>query len=179
MKKKILLVLVLVALVSTGVFAQFALEGNLNFSGQNFTQSIGITYALPEFDILAGLNFGFYSVKVKVAGISSSDSDAFFGLYGGIAPRVVESDNWTLSLPMLANLSSYLDVFAFGLTAGARMEYSLSQNWSIFGGLALNIFTWVGQEESQEIMGYIISYKIDATAIFDGGFIQFGVKYSF
>ena len=179
MKKKILLVLVLVALVSTGAFAQLALEGNLNFNGREISQSIGISYALPSFDILAGFNFGFYRVSGKIEGYSFSDSDVFFGLYGGIAPRVVESNNWTLSLPLLANFYSYLDVLAFGLTAGARAEYSLSQNWSIFGGLSLNIFTWVRRDDYEIIMGYPFYYKVNGIAIFDGGFMQFGVKYSF
>jgi hypothetical protein len=175
--KKCVSVLILLALASSCAFAQFSLEGGVGIApkyGSDYEVDlqkaivlpvIGMTYVMPNFDIMAGLELDLrqtaFEPKETAAGVKYSYWDASVGIYGGIAPKFALSDKLTFSLPILAKLtfggtSTYdypgdrwvsgttdagNSTFSITLAAGGRTSFAFNGNWSFFTGFLVEVIS--------------------------------------
>ena len=183
--KKSFLVLVLIALVAAGAFAQVSLGGSAttNFTATTYP-SFDFMYSLEKLDILGGANLSLDTATLKVGGYSQSESLNTFGLYGGVAPKVSIPGNWSLSFPVLANVvfGSKIDevqgtelkgdIFGIGITGGGRATYSFSKNWSLYTGVLIEFFTWAK-------VSYPGSISVTETTFFYTALAQLGFFYTF
>jgi hypothetical protein len=166
--KKVVLVFVILAVVAGSTFAQFGIEGGLitDFTGTPMP-TVGIAYGLQKMDILGGLTFWYNYISY---GYGVSGYDWGMGIYGGVAPKLVTAGPWTLSLPILAFFNfGGTGSFAFqlNLSGGPRAYYALSDKWSLYTGLLLNVFE-VGRRNGATRVG-----------IFSGVDLQLGIKHTF
>jgi hypothetical protein len=169
-RKALVLALVLAAVAGgQGVFAQISIDGSVatNFTNA-ITPTIGVGIGLPTFDILAGasIDIGASNYKDDTTPLNNRSSGSYaFGIYAGIAPVVALTEEWTLSIPLLARVSfsgtketkwdnSAITVvpgttggagdrtFGLGLRAGARAAYMFSEHWSLYTGFLLDVVSW-------------------------------------
>jgi len=167
MARKGLLALALAALVAGGAFAQFSVGGGV----ENLSlPTIEVGYGIGNMDILLGVNFRIQNVSrefadgLSLVGWVASQREHEVGIYAGVAPRVMEVGNWTLSLPLLARFrfggtgeAEFFDGTIFGqntttgagssflgldFRAGGRAAYGFSENWSLNIGFLINAVSW-------------------------------------
>jgi hypothetical protein len=171
--KKTISILVLLTLASGGVFAQFAITGDLGLIGLgNGSLNLGIRYGLNSLDILASINgtFNLYDYSYNKESNPDSDYSQIYytiGIYAGIAPKISLGDKWTLSFPLLAQFAyngvnydvpkhwpvspgsaNYIGYssFSIDLKTGARAEYALSDHWGIYTGFIISAVRWTHQK---------------------------------
>ena len=199
--KKVLLVLVLFALAASGAFAQVALDSHLslsNFQGEFlFIPSLGVNIDLGAIDIIIGTEFMLNANRSGIgSGTIAKTKNWGLGIYGGVAPRLAESGNLRLTLPLLLkmtyvaerNSNSSNDDFnrfgnmAFDLAAGPRAYYAFSPKWSGYLGFEMIVMGFEGKGKGKAKMGGTTSTS-DGTEtnfyIFPGGSIDLGLKFTF
>jgi hypothetical protein len=177
--KKCVSVLILLALASACAFAQLSLEGGIGISPKYDTTNvyeadlqkaiiiptIGISYVMPNFDVLAGLELDLRQTTVEPKEAITTNKDSYWntsiGIYGGIAPKFALSDKLTFSLPLLLKLTfggesthDYAgdrsvsasnttgagnSIFNLTITAGGRMSYAFAERFSFFTGLLIDV----------------------------------------
>jgi len=220
MTKKVLLLLILMAFVAGGAFAQLAVEGGVSMIGNDFFTSfgdinllglqptVGVVFSLSSFDVLAGLSFSISTYNEVDNGPPKQEisyNTNSLGIYAGIALRMLETEKWSLSLPLLArvsfggksedkatpalstgwpNIDAGYSFFEIGLRAGAKAEYAFSNQWSLFTGILIDVVSW-NQTEVRDWKGSTTADgvekigTIDNLSVFNSGVIQLGIKYRF
>jgi len=199
MKKKLVLVMVLAAFIAGGAFAQFGIEIYTQVDGDSITPTIGFDINLGGIDILAGVSFNSSTDSRK----DDDRKDGLWGLdiYAGLGPKVF-ADRWAVSFPLLVQFgfggTTYKPSsgtvyqgtnaggsFDIGFRAGAKAEYAITRNISIFTGVLLNVITYSeknrlhwngptyggGTNKNPHPNTYVY--------IFDSGRILFGAKINF
>jgi hypothetical protein len=155
---------------------------------------------------MAGININFNEDNYEY-GPPYSNSDYSrkwnsVGIYAGFAPKVLSTEKWTLSFPLLVQIrfggTSGIDYisskilveadsledssnFCIGFLAGVRAAYSLSEHWSIFTGFVFNIIESEKYENayyrSTSQIGGIYSRTENYTGWLNGGKVHLGVRY--
>jgi len=208
MKKKIILVLVLAAFTAAGAFAQFGIEifgqvhGNNYYTNTNtpVTPTIGVDINLGGMDVLAGVSF--------ISNTTGNKEDKYrntywnLGIYAGVAPRMSDG-RWALSIPLLAQFGfggravepssesitpgsiMTSSRFNIGFHTGAKVEYAVTSNISIFTGVLLNVITYE-ERETLRWKGPTVGAGTESNpnpdtivTIFNSGRILFGAKINF
>ena len=201
--KKIALVLVLFAL-ATGAFAQkISLDGHLStcvffpVSDSGVVMpSIGVAVDVGPVDILGNIELWISSEKTKSGSGDETHRRLVFGMYAGVAPKIMPVDKLTLSFPCFLKIYiigegmrySYtvLDETpkryvrgGFGFEAGARTTYAFTPNWGVYLGAQAELMSYYGKGRNTNFGGK----KSDGTTSnlywFDTGSIDLGIKYTF
>jgi len=157
MKKKLVLVLVLAAFTAAGASAQLGIELYGQINGTSVTPTIGIDINLGGIDVLAGVSFRSTTTGTKEGEIKETNWN--LGIYAGVGPKM-SADRWTVSFPLLAQFgfggytlepsSAYTPSgsnvpnsgFSIGFRAGAKVEFAITRNASIFTGVLLDVITY-------------------------------------
>jgi hypothetical protein len=213
-KKKVLILALVLAVVGGGggVFAQFSIEGSAstNFTTA-ITPTIGIGIGLPSLDILAGVNLNIATSKYKDEDQPLNDYSGgtySFGVYAGVAPIVSLTEEWTLSIPLLAQLTfsgtkerkwenpaatvipgntanAGSRTFALQFKAGARAAYAFSDHWSLYTGFLFDVVSW-SQPRTRKWKTSDpkdgtepISTATSTFTVLGNGVVQLGISYKF
>ena len=193
--KKRTLIFILLVLVSVGSFAQFAVEGSYGVLGG--TPLIGVRYDFSRLDIMAGVELYFrqYNYDEDSSASDYSYWNRSVGIYTGIAPKIVFSDHWTLSFPLLAAVgfggrSKYAtasgssdagySIFGLRFVAGSRVTFFFSEHFSLYFGFLLyavsweqtKFNTWTGSPGG----GTKLSYTMSDLYILNSGNIPIGLR---
>jgi len=221
MKRKIGFIVVLFLVVVGRTFAQFTIDGSYSISGSLTSArinslygklSIGMGYEFLKFDLLAGVNFNIATNRIEYEDLDSTATDeslnsfsrikANIGIYAGLAPKVSLSGKWSLSFPLLVEVS--FDVpeitiyfndspyrgspdtfFDFDFMAGARAAYAFSNHWSLYMGFLANIVSWthykdyIWRTSNPDDNRTVLSSTRNGFDVFNSSAVQLGVIYRF
>jgi hypothetical protein len=182
-----------------GVFAQISFKGDVStLNLMSTTPSLGIGIGLEKFDVLSGVGFSAYSWGFSNGNDSYSVALRCINIYAGIAPKVPLSENWSLSFPLLAQVSfdgngkltvKYSDgsegrefqnsLFALSFRTGGRVDYAISGHWGVYIGFLWDVIVFTQTKYETFENNDIILRTADILDVFPRGVIQLGISYKF
>jgi len=150
--KKLVLVLIIAIVVATGAFAQFGVGGGLL---TDFTEPSGVTldfsFDIKKISVMWGTQF-LLRMDIESAYGQSETSMAFgWGVYAGVAFKVLTVDKWTVYIPLLMDFeigirtssapnSKTMTDFSIGIMPGIRAKYAFNKNWGLITGFQFDLF---------------------------------------
>ena len=196
--KKSILVLVLIAFVTVGAFAQgFFLDAHYSYGSQVSNLAFGVGYDMGGFDILANIELNFYGhegVRVEPydQNVYRSATYFLFGIFAGIAPKFDVSDNVTIAFPILGKIIFYnydykysnyitnstVTSSTFGIDAGARAYYALNDRFSVYTGFQICVFDFDGKDNYRYSNGSTSEGTATYFRILHRGSLDFGIKFN-
>jgi len=151
--KKLVLVLIIAVIAATGAFAQFGVGGGIlsDLSDDPYV-TLDFSFDVKKISVMWGTTF-LFNLEMYSGGGGSSYSDIGFGwgLYGGVAFKVLTVDKWTVYIPILMDFGLTINTstapyaesetyFTIGLLPGVRAKYAFNKNWGLITGFQFYMF---------------------------------------
>jgi len=209
--KKITIVFVLFVILATNAFTQtVALEVhgsiypdsfgrdfiNSNLSGYSGSDnipsifpSIGLVINVGNVDIMTNISFWYSETSDKKYW---ENKQLLFGIYAGIAPKKILTNNLTISFPILAkyfyqshvvnddnDIDSQHKSNLIGLDLGLRMYFDITERFSFFAGWLQHIVEHKMEGEIQPLVGSSYSDENHFLTFFNGGTLNIGIRVDF
>jgi hypothetical protein len=197
----------LVGLLAIGstLFAQkVSLIGHLATDFDAVAPTLGFEVNFNKIDLLAEANFWIYSSERADKDYQNYNTDSTsiqnrFEIFAGIAPKVIITENWSLTFPLLAKLhfrndelkyhdsfvyttdsAKKADYFGYGFDIGARVYYALSQRWNIYAGFLFEIVSISNNKYTYwKTANTTWTREYNTTLWFNNGEFELGVRYTF
>jgi hypothetical protein len=191
-------------IIGSTVFAQVgvSIDGHVatNFTG--VTPTIGVEINLNRIDILVETTFWFYNSERTDTNYETYNSDCTqfeycFEFFAGIAPKVVITEKWSLTIPLLVKRYFRTDTLkyensrvysttspknvaylGYGLDFGARTYYALNQKWDVYMGIMWELVSIQHIKYTYwETADTTYTREYDTTIWLDNGKFELGVRF--
>ena len=201
MKKSILFLVLFV--LATGAFAvDISLDAHLSTIVFNpalesalAIPSIGVGIGIGPVDILTNFELSIERDKTNSGSGDQVHRQSIFGILPGVAFNAAMAEKLTLSFPFFMKIYILGERFGysstppdevlkknvrvgFGIDAGARAYYALTQNWSIYAGFQADILSIYGKGKSTNYGGKKTDGSTSSMYWFNSGSIDLGIKYT-
>jgi hypothetical protein len=203
--KKIIVLFGLLILCSSLYAQKISINGHLGTNFENVIPALGLEVNLSKIDILAGISFWYYNTEVSYNDYQTYNTDNtldeyWLRFFAGIAPKLIATEKWSLSFPLLAKIqfrndslvykddSVYtssspkeVEYFGYGFDAGTRLYYALTQRWSIYLGAMANVLYIADNKYTFWNSSAYKTYSREnkSMSFFTDGVVELGVRFTF